>query len=126
MSKHPLNLAFRFSLEMAALLIFGFWGWESRTDWLRYILTGGLPLAAAAIWGAFRVPGDPGNALVPIPGWLRLSLEALFFSLATLSLFNISTGAIAWIFGGCVLLHYGISYDRITWLVKQGKSKQTQ
>jgi len=126
MSKHPLNQAVRFFLEITALMIYGFWGWESQTDWVRYILAAGLPFSAAVIWGVFRVPGDPDKALGPIPGWLRLSLEALFFTLATLALVDIVSGVIGYIFGGCVFLHYGVSYDRITWLVMQGKPKRSQ
>ncbi|MBN2245139.1 MAG: DUF2568 domain-containing protein, partial [Candidatus Aminicenantes bacterium] len=38
-----------------------------------------------ALWGTFRVPGDSsssGKAPIPIPGFLRLFLELVIFSLA--------------------------------------------
>ena len=119
MSKHPLNLAFRFFLEIAALFVFGLWGWQARMDALRYFLAAGLPLAAAALWGIFRVPGDPDSAPVAIPGILRLLIELLFFSAAVLALIDTGTPVMGWIYAGLVVLHYAISYDRIIWLLWQ-------
>ncbi|MCI0714312.1 MAG: YrdB family protein, partial [Chloroflexi bacterium] len=77
MSKNPLNLALRFFLELAALYAMGYWAWTQNEGLLRIVLTIGLPLVAAAMWGVFRVPGDPKDAPVAIPGWLRLVLEAV-------------------------------------------------
>jgi hypothetical protein len=73
---------------------------------------------AALIWGTFRVPGDPGKALVPIPGFLRLIIEILLFTAATYSLCNINLQVVSWIFGRLVLVHYAISYDRVFSLLK--------
>ena len=119
MDKHPINLAVRFFLEITALFIFGVWGWQARTDWPRYLLAVGLPLAVAAIWGTFRVPGDPGEAPVAIPGSIRLLIEVVFFTGATFALFDFGSGIIGWIFGGLVTLHYAVSYERIAWLLKR-------
>ena len=119
MSRHPINLALRFFLEIAALFIFGFWGWQARTDPLRYLLAVGLPLAAAAIWGTFRVPGDPGDAPVAIPGFLRLLIELMFFSAAALALVNAGSAVAGGIFGGLVLLHYAVSHERIARILRQ-------
>jgi len=119
MDKHPINLAVRFFLEIAALFIFGVWGWQSRTDWPRYLIAVGLPLGAAALWGTFRVPGDPGEAPVAIPGLIRLFLEVMFFTAATLALIDFGSGVTAWIFGGVVILHYAVSYERIAWMLER-------
>jgi len=118
MSKHPLNLAIRFFLEITALVIFGVWGWHTRTDWLRFVLMLSLPLVAATLWGTFRVPSDLGEAPVAISGAVRLVLESLIFSGAALAIFDLGHGVIGWIFAGCVILHYAVSYDRILWLLK--------
>jgi hypothetical protein len=56
MSNHPVNLALRFFLELAAA------------------------------WGTFRVPDDPGKPPVQVPGWVRLLLEVVFFGTAVMLL----------------------------------------
>ena len=122
MASNPINLVFRFFLEMAGLLIYGYWGWHASTGPLRVLLALGLPLVAAAIWATFNVRDDPsrsGKAPIPIPGVLRLLLEIGFFSLAVFLLIDSGKEQLGWIFAGAVLIHYLISYDRIFWLIKQ-------
>ena len=124
MGKNPLNLAFRFLLELCALVIFGLWGWNSTTSALRYLLVATLPLLAAVLWGTFNVPDDPsrsGKAPVPVSGFLRFTLELAFFALAVLVLCDLGWITPAWIFSAAVLVHYALSYDRIAWLLKQKK-----
>ena len=85
MGTHPINLAVRFLLEMAALISLGVWGWKVGDSWTRYILAIGIPLILAVGWGTFAVPDDPsrsGSAPVPVPGIIRLLLELGFFSVA--------------------------------------------
>ena len=53
---HPLNLAVRFLLEVAALLSMGIWGWRYGEGWVRLVLAALIPIAAAALWGTFSVP----------------------------------------------------------------------
>ena len=121
MAYHPLNLAFRLLLELAALGAVGFYGWKLTDGPLRIVAAIGLPLIVAVLWGTFAVPDDPsrsGNAPVPIPGALRLGLELAIFGFATWTLY--STRAVSWslVLGGLVLLHYALSYDRIAWLLE--------
>jgi hypothetical protein len=85
----------------------------------RLLWTIGLPLVAAVLWGTFRVPDDPGKAPVPVPGLVRLLLEAVFFGAATWALYAAGLGFLSLTFGIIVLLHYVVSYDRIAWLLKQ-------
>ena len=121
MSSHPLNLAVRFLLELAALVAIGFWGWSRGEGALRFVLALGLPLIAAGLWGTFRVPGDSsasGQALVAIPGVLRLLLELAFFACATWGLYDAGAVQFAWILGIVVLIHYAVSYDRVGWLIR--------
>jgi hypothetical protein len=121
MSNNPLNLAVRFILEVVALLVIGYWGWNQVTNAFRYLLAIGLPLLAAAAWATFRVPGDAsasGDVPVPVPGFVRLILELALFSLAVWGLSGMGHRALAIIVGGIVLLHYAISYDRVVWLFR--------
>ncbi len=119
MGQNPLNLALRFFLELAALFVFGVWGWTRFDGAMRFVVTIGLPVLAAFLWGAFRVDGDGGKPLVRVPGVLRLLLEVAFFGFATWCLFDAGALAAGRIFGGVTLFHYLISYDRLAWLVKQ-------
>lgn len=119
MSKNPINLAFRFFLELAALIAMGYWGWQTGQGWQRWALMLGVPLIAAALWGTFRVDNDPGRAPVRVPGFLRLALELVYFGFATWALYD--TAALVWslLLGLAVIVHYLISYDRILWLLRQ-------
>jgi len=122
MGSNPINLAIRFLLELAALLVIGIWGWNQSEGWIRFVLAFGLPIIAATIWGIFAVPNDPsrsGKAPVAIPGILRLAIELAIFSIATWALFELGYSNLAWIYGTIVAIHYLISYDRISWLIKQ-------
>jgi hypothetical protein len=122
MSQNPINLGIRFLLELAALAALAYWGWTQHTGILRYLLAIGLPSLAAVMWGTFRVPADAsanGKAPVPVAGWLRLSLELVFFTSAAWCLFDAGAMFAGYIFSGVALIHYLVSYDRILWLFKQ-------
>jgi hypothetical protein len=119
MSNHPLNLALRFLLELFGLFSFGYWGWTKHTGWLRILLAVGAPLLAATAWGLFRVPGDIGKTPIPVGGMFRLLLEMIFFGASVWALFAAGRPAWAWIYGVLIIIHYGISYDRIIWLLRQ-------
>jgi hypothetical protein len=113
MADHPLNLALRFFLELAALFAMGYWGWTQHSGLARFIWAVGLPLFTAALWGIFRVPGDPGNAPVAVPGPVRLLLEAAFFGTAVWALAASGRSGWALAFGLVVTIHYILSYDRV-------------
>lgn len=119
MGQNPLNLALRFVLEMGALGALAYWGWTQHSGALRYLLAFGLPLLAAVVWGVFRVPGDSssGPGAVATPGPLRLLLELGLFGVATWCLAQTGAVTLAWVFGGLVLLHYVLSWDRVAWLL---------
>ena len=121
MSTHPLNLALRFLLELTALFALGYRGWIQHDGILRLVLTLAVPMAAAGIWGVFSTPGDRSRSaqvIVPTPGIVRLSMELIFFAAAAWSFFAADLRILAFLFAGSVVLHYGLSYDRIGWLVK--------
>ncbi len=115
-SNHPINLALRFFLELAALAEYAMWGWRIGEGFVRFLLAIGLPLVLAIIWGTFRVPNDPGKAPVPVPGTIRLLYEALYFGGAATCFFLISNpGEHLWavIFTFLIVIHYLTSLDRV-------------
>jgi hypothetical protein len=113
MSKNPLLLTLMFLLELALLAALAYWGWTQHEGILRVLLAIGLPVGAAVLWGVFRVPGEPGNAPVAVRGLVRLALELGLFALAVILLLAANQTNAALIFGGLVILEYGLSYDRI-------------
>lgn len=118
---HPLNLALRFVLELAALGLFAAWGWRHGGDGItRYVFAAALPVAAAFLWATFAVPDDPsrhGTAPVAVPGLLRLGLEAAIFAAAALALADIAGAGWALAFAAITLAHYAASWRRLAFLL---------
>ena len=110
-------------LEICGLVALGVWGWTRGGDGvLKFVLALSVPMIAAVIWGIFAVPDDPsrsGNAPVIVPGLVRLLLEIAFFSAVVWSLFALHYSMLGWMFGVIVIIHYLVSYERLTWLLRQ-------
>ena len=126
MGSHPLNLALRFLLEIATLVAIGYWGFDQQSGIWRFVIGIGGPVIAAALWGTFAVPGDPsrsGEAPVPIPGVQRLVLELSLFAFAAWALCDAGSTLLAAILAGITIVHYVLSYDRVTWLIRQPRRK---
>lgn len=119
MSSNPINLGFRFLLELVGLVAMGYWGWHLGEGGLRWIWMLGVPLIAALLWGTFRVDNDPGKAPVRVPGGVRLVLELVYFGFAAWGLHDAGAILAGWLLAGLVLLHYVVSYDRVLWLIRQ-------
>lgn len=122
MGSHPVNLAVRFLLEIAALITLGYWGWTQHDGVVRFVLGIGVPLLAAALWYTFAVPEDrsrSGEAPVPVPGIIRLALELALFAFAAWALYDAGLTLLSLILASLVIIHYAISYDRLAWLIKQ-------
>lgn len=120
MGTHPINLAFRFLLELSALASLGTLGWVRFDGPARWLAMLGLPLLFAALWGTFAVPDDPsrsGSAPVAVPGMVRLGLELALFAAAAAALHVAGFPRLAVGIGMAVAVHYGLSYDRIAWLL---------
>jgi hypothetical protein len=121
---HPLNLAFRLVLELAAIAALAVGGYavgELVVDSgvFPWVLAIGLPLTAIAAWGVFNVPGDrsrSGEAPVPVVGIVRLIVELDVFGAAVVVVW-FANPAYAVALGACVVIHYGLSLDRIRWLL---------
>ena len=116
------NDILRFLLEIIGLIIYGYWGFIQDIFPLNYVLMIALPVIVAIVWGVFRVPDDPsssGNAPIVVPGIVRLLLELAIFVCASVLLYISGLTLIAIIFMIVVIIHYGFSYQRITWLLRQ-------
>jgi hypothetical protein len=121
-SYHPLNLALRFILEMAALASLAIWGYTNFAPEFKIFTAILAPLLFALIWGIFAVRGDPsrsGKTVVPTPGTIRLMIELILFMLSILSLFVSGYRVLSFIFAAFFLLHYILSAGRIRWLIRQ-------
>jgi hypothetical protein len=122
MGSHPINLALRFILEIAALFALGYWGWTQHDGIWRFVWGLGLVLIAAVVWGTFAVPEDPsrsGKAPVPVPGAVRLVIELVFFAAGTWAFIAADLPLWGFALGILTVIHYALSYDRIIWLLKR-------
>ena len=117
---HPVNLAFRFVLEIAALTAIAVGGYAMSSGAWAWILAITLPLVAAVVWGTFNVPGDrsrSGEAPVSVSGGVRLIIELGVFALAVV-LVSFVAPFVALLLGIAVAIHYLLSLDRIRWLLQ--------
>jgi Protein of unknown function (DUF2568) len=116
---HPVNLAFRFLLELIGLIALGVGAWSLASGPGAVLVSIAIPLVAAVAWGTFRVPGDAsasGGAPVPVPGVVRLLIELDVFGAAVFLLWFASPTA-SMVLGAAVVVHYALSVDRIRWLL---------
>lgn len=122
LGSHPLNLLFRFLLEILVLVTVAIWSWNEWDGWMGTVMAFALPFGLAVVWGSFTVPDDPsrsGKAPVPTPGPLRLMIELAILFFAVWCLYDLGRPRLALIFGLMILGHYIISLDRIRWLIKK-------
>ncbi len=116
---HPANLAFRFVLEILALIALGVGAHSATSGPLAWVLAITSPLGAAVVWGTFNVPGDrsrSGQALVAVSGSIRLVIEFGVFA-AGVVLGSFASPVGAGLLGVAVVIHYLLSRDRIRWLL---------
>lgn len=124
MSVKAAGLALHFVLELAALAALAYWGVGAAQGWpMRLLLGVGLPLLAAVGWGVLRTPNDPGRAIVPVPGPVRLLLEWALFASAVVCLFAAGQPTWAMVFGLAAVIDYALMADRVRWLLHQRQPK---
>lgn len=124
LSNNPLNLAFRFLLEIAALVAMSYWGFHMHGGILKILLGAGLPIAAASFWGVFRVPGDPKHAPIAVSGRVRLVTELIFFLLSAALLYVSGQTSLSIVLFILVIIHYLLSIDRVKWLMNNAVKNQ--
>ncbi|MEU7392401.1 YrdB family protein [Streptomyces tanashiensis] len=80
---HVFNEGLAFLLELAALAVLAWWGWESAENTaLRLLLAIAAPGFAAVVWGLFAAP----RARFPVPLAGVLLVKALVFGAAAVAL----------------------------------------
>lgn len=65
---HPVNLALRIFLEIAALGGFGALAWRLSVGWWRYLAVIAVLALLMTLWSVFAVPGDPSRSGRPSSG----------------------------------------------------------
>jgi hypothetical protein len=92
-----LNLALRFFIEIAALIIYGSWAYQlSDNSFLRIIYTSMIVLGVAVLWGTFGSPKAP----VELSNMMKLIFELVVFLLPVLLLFISNKPWLAITYGG--------------------------
>jgi len=122
MATHPLNLAFRFLLELLALFAYAYWGWTQFDGISKILIAVGAPVLVATLWATFNVANDPsrsGKAPVPVAGIVRLLMELALLGGASALWFLSEQPTIGLAMFIAILMHYALSYDRILWLIER-------
>jgi hypothetical protein len=118
MANNPLNLALRFVLELVAIGGLALLGWTLGGESWRLVSTIVLPVVAAAAWGTFRIPNDPGRAPVAVAGPVRLALEVAVFVGGVVGFAIAGHGTLALVVGTVMAGHYLVSYDRVARMLR--------
>jgi hypothetical protein len=109
-------------LEISALAAFGYWGWAMHSGISRAAWALGAMIAAATIWDVFQVPGDTGLApMIAVPGWVRLTIEAAFFTGAVTSLVAAGAPELGVCLAFLTAIHYALTHRRVAWLFREGE-----
>ena len=96
------NLVLAITLELAMLAALGYFGFQStHVPLLRWVLAVGLPLLAAALWGAVLAP-KAAHRIPMLPGTL-LSLG--LFLLAALALHRAGQSTLAVVMAVAAVIH---------------------
>jgi hypothetical protein len=96
------NLGIRFILEIAVLVILGYWGFHATpSPLLKMVLGIGTPLVAAVIWGLFGAPRAP-YTLTGLPFFM---LEIVIFGLPVIILFYLEKQTLGFIYGIVVAIN---------------------
>lgn len=116
-------LAARFLLELSGLAGYGYWGWSIGDGGFRGFMAATiLVIAAAAVWGIFRVRHDPPGKTdhpVIVPGPVRLAIELGFFAAAAAGFWLGGSRIASETLMTCVVVVYVVTWDRQRWLWRQ-------
>ena len=110
------NDLLRFVLELMMLASYAWLGAHLASWW------GGVafPVIAAALWGVFSVPGDPGRnpkSVVPTPGPIRLALEIALLGGGCVALWVVGQPVLALCVTALNVLHLVFAGSRTKWLL---------
>ncbi|MDX2562030.1 YrdB family protein [Streptomyces sp. TX20-6-3] len=109
---YALNEVLAFLLELAALAVLAWWGWESAESIApRLLLAVAAPAAAAVLWGLFAAP--KARFRVPVAG--VLAVKALVFGAAVAALLALERPGWATVFAVVVVANTAlVTLDRRT------------
>ena len=115
----PVDLVLRAILEVTCAigLVAGSLAIVSGT--LGLSLAVAAPLAAAALWATFRVPGDPGPSPWPTPGPVRLVLELVLLGLGAAGWMLAGRLLVGLLLGALIAGHYLMTAERGRWMLDQ-------
>jgi hypothetical protein len=109
-------------LEIGAVAAYGYWAWATHAGIARAAWALGAMVVAATVWDAFQVPGDSGFApVVAVPGWIRLTIEAAYFTGAVTSLVAAGAPELGICLALLVAIHYTLTFRRVSWLFREGE-----
>lgn len=115
----PGQAAFRFVVELAALVAWGIVGWQLADGGVRWLAMIALPIAGAVLWGTFRAPGDASagsDGTVRVAGVARLAIELVVLLGAALALAITWHAAAGAMLAAVVVAHYVATHQRVRWL----------
>jgi hypothetical protein len=116
MSGYRLDRALCVVLEGIAILTYGYWGWTVHDGWARLAWAAGAMIVVATVWDVFRVPGDGVRPRVPVPGGVRLIIEAAFFTGVASSL-AVGRPEFGIAYALLVAIHFTVTHERLAWLL---------
>lgn len=128
-AEHPVNLAVRFMLEVAAAVGIFRLGLQFADGVVAGLLAVSMVAVGAIAWGTCNVPGDAsrsGSAPVPVPGPVRLGIEVTVFAMGAVGWFVAGPRWFAWTYLVVALVHHLASVDRLVWLLRVGADGETQ
>jgi hypothetical protein len=102
----PVNDAFRFLLEVSALVAVALWGFQAAGGAWRWLLGLGAPLALAVVWATAI---NPDGSLTPGDPW-RLLLEVAVFGTAVAALAASGRRGPAVVLAALVVLHLALTF----------------
>ena len=77
-------------------------------------------IVAATVWEVLRVPGDGDvQPTIAVPGWMRLIIEAAYFTGVVTSLAACGRPEIGIAFALLVGIHYTLTHERVVWLLSR-------
>ncbi|MEF9887179.1 YrdB family protein [Streptomyces sp. P9-A4] len=100
------NEGLAFLLELAALAVLAWWGWESAENTaLRLLLAAAAPALAAVVWGLFAAP----KARFQVSLAAVLAVKALVFGAAALALYALDRPGWAVTFAAVALVNTALA-----------------
>ncbi len=116
-----LDSALRVLLVIITMGAYGYWGWAVHEGWTRLVWAAGAMIVATTVWDLLRVRGDGVEPTVPVPGWVRLIIEAACFTGVVTSLAAAGQPGLGIACAALIGIHYTLTHERVVWLLYEGE-----